>query len=125
MAKSIIKDLQSPKTVTHSITKTAGASIVSGSTATFFKKSGKTVAVRISLNGQEIEGGGGTNIFEGTLNTQELIPAAQAGLVGYFGTRALVGFIYTNGNIIIRNASTEALTPSSLNVVLVGSYLTE
>lgn len=52
----------------------------------------------------------GSNIFEGTLNTTALIPVIPARGASYFGTHSIVGALSAAGEIIIRNASSTAVT---------------
>ena len=110
-----------PTQVTHSITRNAGATINQDNTK--FVKYGKVVNVQIGLKAYATEIAAGGNIFEGTLNTISLRPAASARLSTYLGQRVVVANINSAGNIIIRNTSGSALTLTS-DIILVGVYLT-
>ena len=52
----------------------------------------------------------GANVFVGTLNTTALIPVIPARGASYFGTHSIVGALSAAGEIIIRNASSTAVT---------------
>lgn len=110
-----------PTQVTHSITRTSGATLNSN---TKFVKYGKVVSFQIGINTYSTEVAAGGNIFVGTLNTTSLRPAGSARCSTYLGQRILVGNINSSGNIVIRNSSSTPLAITS-ELILVGVYLTE
>lgn len=64
----------------------------------------------------------GANVFEANLKNYR--PAYEAPLVGYYGARAAVGYIDGAGNIIVRNASSSTMSPTSdVPLVMRGTYL--
>ena len=110
-----------PTQVTHSITRSSGATLNSN---TKFVKCGKIVNAQLGVNVYSTEVAAGGNIFVGTLNTPSLLPAGSARFTTYLGQRILVGNINPSGNIIIRNSSSTPLTITS-ELILVGIYMTE
>ena len=54
----------------------------------------------------------GSNIFEGTIATAGFSPKLYVAGVGYYGSHAIVGRITPTGGIVIRNASSSAVTVS-------------
>lgn len=84
---------------------------------------GKVVSLTLTVfNSSEVAAG--ANIFQGTLNTTGLRPVSSSNGVGYIGSRAIVGAIGSNGNIIIRNSSPSALSLTG-NLVVHFVYLVE
>lgn len=68
----------------------------------------------------------GANVFEGTLNTTGLRPVLSSTGAGFFGTHSLVGYLPTTGALVVRNASTTAITISSSQTASVSfTYLVE
>lgn len=66
----------------------------------------------------------GANVFEGTLNTAGLRPVLSSTGAGFFGTHSLVGYLPTTGALVVRNASTTAITISSAQTASVSfTYL--
>lgn len=66
----------------------------------------------------------GANVFEGTLNTTGLRPVLASTGAGFFGTHSLVGYLPTTGALVVRNASTTAITISSAQTASVSfTYL--
>lgn len=64
----------------------------------------------------------GQNVFEANLKNYR--PGYQAPLVGYYGARAAVGYIDSAGNIIVRNASSSAMSPTANDPLIIrGTYL--
>lgn len=57
----------------------------------------------------------GSNCFVGTVNTAGLRPAVTANTGSYYGAHALNGSIDSSGKIIIRNASTTAVSVTGAN----------
>lgn len=110
-----------PTRVTHSITRSSGATLSSN---TKFVKYGKVVSFQIGINAYSTAVAAGRNIFEGTLNTASLLPAGGARCSTYLGQRILVGNINSAGSVVIRNSTSESLTITS-ELLLVGVYLTE
>lgn len=110
-----------PTQVTHSITRTSGATLSSN---TKFVKYGKVVSFQIGINAGSTEVAAGGNIFVGTLNTASLRPSGSARCSTYLGQRILVGNINSDGNVILRNTSSTPLTITA-ELILVGVYLTE
>ena len=69
----------------------------------------------------------GDNVFTGAIYDQydiAKVPALYVTGVGYYGAHAIIGRIDTSGNIVIRNASSSAVTLSS-NVNLSFTYIFE
>lgn len=112
---------------TFSISRTGGATGSSVNTsATSFVRYGKIVSCLLAINPATVEIAAGGNIFEGTLNTLKLRPAAGTGarLIAYMGSRPIVCQIGDSGTIIVRNTSATALTMGGA-LYLNGIYLTD
>lgn len=110
---------------TFSISRTGGATGSSVNTgATRFVRNGKVVSALLVINPATSEIASGGNIFEGTLNTTGLRPAAGTGarLIAYMGSRAIVCQIGDSGAIIVRNTSATALTMGGA-LYLSGMYI--
>ena len=72
--------------------------------------------------------GAGEEVFTGTIYDQydiAKLPAQYVTGVGYYGVRAIVGRINTNGDIVIRNASASAISSLSSGVSLSFTYIFE
>lgn len=80
------------------------------------RQSGNIVQLQIGVtNSSEVASG--SNIFEGSISTTALRPAAVATGSTYYGTRSIGGTISTAGNIVVRNSSPTAGTfTSTLNL---------
>lgn len=64
----------------------------------------------------------GQNIYEGTLTVSDLVPALYVSGVGYYGAHAIIGRITPAGKIVVRNASSSAVTISD-SVILSFTYI--
>lgn len=108
------------KTVTASISKTGGSTTLNS--ASFIVKN-DVVMVKLIFNGG-FDIAAGEDFFVGVLNTSSLLPIEEARLSGYYGQRALSGFISKKGEIKGRNASTLAISSSSTaDIVLNSTYV--
>ena len=88
---------------------------------------GNVAQLYLELNGA-VSIGAGDDVFTGTLYDQYDIvklPAQYVTGVGYYGARAIVGRINTNGNIVVRNASNSAISSLSDGVSLSFTYIFE
>lgn len=88
---------------------------------------GKVAQLYLELNGA-VSIGAGDDVFTGMLYDQYDIvklPAQYVTGVGYYGARAIVGRINTNGDIVIRNASASAISSLSSGVSLSFTYIFE
>lgn len=73
------------------------------------RQSGNVVQLQIGVtNSSEVASGG--NIFEGSISTAALRPAAIASGATYYASRSIGGTISTAGNIVVRNSSPSAAT---------------
>ena len=101
---------------TSSITDTTGTM-----SAKYFRQYGNVVHfVFVVKNSSAVAAG--SNIYEGTLNTDALKPVITARGVGYLGSGAYVGQLAANGNIVVRNTSGSSLAANT-DVTIVGTYL--
>lgn len=76
------------------------------------RQSGNIVQLQIGVaNSSEVASG--SNIFQGTLNTTALLPAAPASGSTYYGSRTIAGMVSPAGNIVVRNSSPTAGTFSA------------
>ena len=90
------------------ITRRSGATVTS-CTATMY---GKVCQLVLGLTGNSSIASG-ENVFEGTLGPATgYEPKAYVSGVGYYGARAIVGRILPSGDIVVRNASSSAVTLS-------------
>ncbi|MBQ6499860.1 MAG: hypothetical protein IJI87_00550 [Mogibacterium sp.] len=103
-----------------SITRTSGAEMNMANTK--FLRCGKIVSVQIGISPYSTEVAAGGNIFVGKLNTSKLFPATAGRVSTYLGQRLLVGNINGDGDIIVRNTSSTALTLTT-DLMLVGTYV--
>lgn len=88
---------------------------------------GNVAQLYLELNGA-VSIGAGENVFTGMLYDQYDIvklPAQYVTGVGYYGARAIVGRINTNGDIVVRNASASAISSLSSGVSLSFTYVFE
>lgn len=76
------------------------------------RQSGNLVQLQIGVaNSSEVASG--SNIFEGSISTTALRPAATAAGSIYYGSRSIGGTISTSGKIVVRNSSPSAGTFSA------------
>lgn len=88
---------------------------------------GKVAQLYLELN-NATNIGAGEEVFTGTIYDQydiAKLPAQYVTGVGYYGARAIVGRINTNGDIVIRNASASAISSLSSGVSLSFTYIFE
>ena len=88
---------------------------------------GNVAQLYLELNGA-VSIGAGDDVFTGTLYDQYDIiklPAQYVTGVGYYGARAIVGRINPSGQIVVRNASTSAISSLSSGVSLSFTYIFE
>lgn len=88
---------------------------------------GNVAQLYLELNGA-VSIGAGEEVFTGTLYDQYDIvklPAQYVTGVGYYGARAVVGRINPSGQIVVRNASTSAISSLSGGVNLSFTYIFE
>ena len=88
---------------------------------------GNVAQLYLELNGA-VSIGAGDDVFTGTLYDQYDIvklPAQYVTGVGYYGARAIVGRINPSGQIVVRNASTSAISSLSGGVSLSFTYIFE
>lgn len=68
--------------------------------------------------------GAGDDIFTGKFDTTAIIPpSAYVTGVGYYGARSIVGRITSAGNVVVRNASSTAITNLSDGVYVSFTYI--
>lgn len=86
---------------------------------------GKVAQLYLELN-NATNIGAGEEVFTGTIYDQydiAKLPAQYVTGVGYYGARAIVGRINTNGDIVIKNASASAISSLSSGVSLSFTYI--
>ena len=100
------------------ITRTSGGTI----TYVDYKRTGNVAMLYITLQNSSSVASG-ANVFVGTLE-DGYRPVTHARGCGYYGAHSIIGQIGSDGAIIIRNASSTAVTLSS-NVGLTFTYIIE
>lgn len=106
-------DKMGVETITPSITVTTGT-LVSCSVRQF----GNVVQMLLTVRNSASVAAGG-NIFAGTLNTTALRPLIYTTGGGYYGAHAVDGSVGTSGALVVRNASSSAVTISGDNTASV------
>ena len=102
---------------TPTITRTSGGTVSNIA----YKRSGNVAMLIFNVvNNSSVAGS--VNVFEGTL-ADGYRPATYARGCGYYGGHAIIGQIAPSGQIIIRNASSSAVTLSSGGVGLTFTYI--
>lgn len=122
MAISIIKT-DIPTAMSGTITKTSGIGTNPRLSTT---RVGKVVMAQLSVNipsGETVAAG--ADCFLGELKTTSLIPVREASFVGFYGARAIIGIIGTDGIVRVRNSSNLDITGSGADTNVNGVYVTK
>lgn len=111
MATSTLKNLDKVTTPTVSITPTTGSLATAQ-----VKRTGNVVELILGVyNTASVAAG--AFLFEGTLNTAGLRPLDYSTGVGFWGNRAMIGYIRSSGQIAVRNVSPNAMQSSASDYV--------
>lgn len=118
----LAKQTQSVVTIPSSSISVTTGTFVSGQ----YVKRGNVVQLQITFRNTSSTASG-SNIFEGTLDVSGGIsPIISIRGVGYYGAHTMVGTLSSNGSILVRNASSTALTIGSANTTTVAfTYLVD
>ena len=106
-------------TATPTIARSSGGTL----SAIVYKRSGNVAMLRFTVT-DTTSVAAGANVFEGTL-ADGFRPATYAHGCGYYGTHSIIGVISPSGGIVIRNASSTAVTLSSGGVGIGFTYIIE
>lgn len=90
-----------------------------------YVKRGNVVQLQVTFRNTSSTASG-SNIFEGTINIDEVKPIISMRGTGYYGAHALIGTINSSGEVAVRNASSTAVTIGSSNSTTVAfTYLVD
>jgi len=117
----LAKQTQSVVTISSSSISVTTGAFVSGQ----YVKRGNVVQLQITFRNTSSTASG-SNIFEGTINIDEVKPIISMRGTGYYGAHSLIGTINSSGEVSIRNASSTAVTIGSSNSTTVAfTYLVD
>lgn len=112
-----ILDFLSIKSATPTITRTSGGTISN----IVYRRTGNVAMLSLVLT-YDTSVASGSNAYVGLLE-DGYRPITEARGCGYYGNHALIGQINTAGTLVIRNASSSAVTLSSGGVGLTFTYI--